>query len=162
MTLKTGVVDVQGLQLVTRAPGIVPPMNYVVPPEGLGETPDYVDCWYCKERRKTKVSYVGSSQTQLAAVLCCLCCGILPGIIPICCNWRADTEHVCEKCGRLIARRPHDGKMEAFVPPQQQRAPAFKQSKFAGMDQQTRDNLDPERRVENSQTETQNITRYLA
>lgn len=68
ITLKTRA-EAQGpeMKIVTQAPKKETPMkpeNYVVRPEMLGETPDYVDCWYCKERHKTKVRQKGSSQTQ--------------------------------------------------------------------------------------------------
>lgn len=39
------------------------PENYVVAPENLSETPDFVDCPWCQKRQKTKVVHTDSSQT---------------------------------------------------------------------------------------------------
>ncbi|KAI2619978.1 hypothetical protein GGR54DRAFT_110478 [Hypoxylon sp. NC1633] len=121
MKLKTAA-EAEGPEkrVVMQVPPKVDPMrpeNYVVRPENLGEQPDYVDCWHCEQRRKTTVRYQSSTQTQLAALVCCLCCGIITVFIPFCCHWCSNTEHVCEKCHSLIATKPHEGKMEAFVPP---------------------------------------------
>ncbi|KAM7204957.1 hypothetical protein V8F20_003419 [Naviculisporaceae sp. PSN 640] len=92
------------------------PENYVINLEDLYESPDYVDCPHCRTRQKTTVRYQPTTETNVAAVACCLFCGILPGIIPFCCNWFNDIEHVCPHCVKVVARMPHDGKMQAVLP----------------------------------------------
>lgn len=39
------------------------PENYVMALESLGESPDFVDCPWCRKRKRTKVSHINSSQT---------------------------------------------------------------------------------------------------
>lgn len=48
---------------VATSPWSTKPENYVVAPEKLGESPDFVDCPWCQERRKTRVVHTDSSQT---------------------------------------------------------------------------------------------------
>ncbi|KAL7941454.1 LITAF-like zinc ribbon domain-containing protein [Trichoderma barbatum] len=124
MTLTTAVTpntsQPQTTNVVTRQPGATQnmrPENYVISLENLNETPDYIDCPYCKSRQITKIRHESSSQTTLAAAICCLCCGIIPVVIPFLCNWCADTNHYCEGCKRQVAHKPHEGKTEAVLPP---------------------------------------------
>ncbi|KAM7216169.1 hypothetical protein V8F06_008469 [Rhypophila decipiens] len=96
------------------------PENYATPLQDLNESPDYVDCPHCRTRQKTTVRHEPSTETTMAAVACCLCCGILPGLFPFCCQWFYDVEHVCPRCVKVVARMPHDGKMEPVLPPKYQ------------------------------------------
>lgn len=53
-------------EVVTQQPGATSPMkpeNYVIRIENLTDSPDYVDCPYCKSRQKTKVRKESTSQT---------------------------------------------------------------------------------------------------
>ncbi|KAM7192902.1 hypothetical protein V8F33_008090 [Rhypophila sp. PSN 637] len=93
------------------------PENYVILLQDLNESPDYVDCPHCRTRQKTTVRQQPSTETNIAAVACCLFCGILPGLFPFICLWFYDIEHVCPHCNKLVARMPHDGKMEPVLPP---------------------------------------------
>ncbi|KAL6897629.1 hypothetical protein GGI43DRAFT_409499 [Trichoderma evansii] len=140
----------QNAEVVSKQPGVAPrmkPENYVIKPENLGEAPDYIDCPYCKSRQKTEVRHQPTSQTSLAAAVCCLCCGILPVCIPFLCNWCADTDHHCERCKRRVAHQPHEGKMEAVLPPVSVVAPGldsrYQLSQYADMSKQSQQKLEP-------------------
>jgi len=73
-------------------------------------------------------SYTHTSQpNRMAACLCCLFCGIIGAIIPLCFNWCADIDHVCPRCHKMVAHMPYEGKMEPVLP---NSGPAFKPSQF--------------------------------
>ncbi|KAH8892720.1 hypothetical protein GQ53DRAFT_860776 [Thozetella sp. PMI_491] len=136
--------------VVTKQPGATPnmkPENYVIRLENLDETPDYVDCPYCKSRQMTKIRHESSSQTTLAAAVLCLCCGVLPVFIPFVCNWCADTDHYCEGCNARVAHKPHEGNMEPVLPPVNPARPGedprYQQSQYADMSAQSRHKLEP-------------------
>jgi hypothetical protein len=60
-------VQSQSTGIVTKQPGIaqgMKPENYIVKPEHLGESPDYIDCPYCKSRQRTEVRHQHTSQTS--------------------------------------------------------------------------------------------------
>src|ERR1700761_3996800 len=69
MTLNTGIRaaagkpgEVVATQPLRAIPG-AKPENYVTRLENLGESPDFIDCPYCRTRQKTKVSHESTSQT---------------------------------------------------------------------------------------------------
>ncbi|EHK42070.1 hypothetical protein TRIATDRAFT_84172 [Trichoderma atroviride IMI 206040] len=140
----------QSTGIVTKQPSMVQnmkPENYVVKPENLGESPDYIDCPYCKSRQKTEVRHQSTSQTSLAAAVCCLCCGILPVFIPFVCNWCSDLDHHCESCKKRVAHQPHEGKMEAVLPPVSAATTGadsrYQLSQYADMSKQSQQKLEP-------------------
>lgn len=58
--------------IVIKQPGMVQemrPENYVVKLEHLGETPDFIDCPYCKSRQKTVVHHEPTTQTTYVTLL---------------------------------------------------------------------------------------------
>ncbi|KAK3321744.1 hypothetical protein B0H66DRAFT_552556 [Apodospora peruviana] len=111
------------------------PENYVVRLEDLKETPDFIDCPYCHSRQKTNVVKNDTSQTTLAALFCCLFCGVITVCIPIMCHWFADIDHHCSGCHKRVAHMPHDGKMEAVLP-RPEGTPMYAPSQFAPMSAQ--------------------------
>ncbi|KAL7919139.1 hypothetical protein ACQKWADRAFT_302139 [Trichoderma austrokoningii] len=136
--------------VVTKQPPMVQgmkPENYVVKPEHLGEAPDYIDCPYCKSRQKTVVHHQSTSQTSIAAAVCCLFCGILPVFIPFLCNWCSDTDHHCQNCKKRVAHQPHEGKMEAVLPPVSAATTGvdsrYQSSQYADMSKQSQQKLEP-------------------
>lgn len=65
-------VQSQNTGIVTKQPSMVQgmnPENYLVKPENLGESPDYIDCPYCKSRQKTETRHQHTSQTSYVTLL---------------------------------------------------------------------------------------------
>ncbi|KAJ5601072.1 hypothetical protein N7510_010606 [Penicillium lagena] len=91
----------------------------VTPLTRLGETPAWIDCPHCHARTQTRVAEENSSETRTASLLCCLFCGIIGVCIPSLCGWCADTDHFCTRCGKQVARKPHDGPAHEMFPPEQ-------------------------------------------
>lgn len=62
----------QSRGIVIKQPNVsqlMKPENYVIKPEHLGETPDYIDCPYCKSRQRTEVHHQSTSQTSYVTLL---------------------------------------------------------------------------------------------
>lgn len=85
--------------------------------------------------------------TRLAAAVCCLCCGIIPVFIPFVCNWCSDLDHHCENCHKRVAHQPHEGKMEAVLPPVSVATTGadsrYQSSQYADMSKQSQQKLEP-------------------
>lgn len=97
----------------------------------LGETPEYIDCPFCKTMAKTKVEHQSSDQTayvlaiskvvslladlyidrpcSISAALCCVFCGIIGVFVPYLCGWSQDVDHYCTNCNRKVTHRPYNG-----------------------------------------------------
>ena len=78
---------------------------------------------------------------SFSALFCCLCCGVITVCIPFLCNWFAETDHHCTKCGELVAHKPHDGIMEARLPPPT-KTEKYGESQFKEMSPEERQNLE--------------------
>ncbi|EDW02644.1 lipopolysaccharide-induced tumor necrosis factor-alpha factor homolog [Drosophila grimshawi] len=74
----------------------------VVPSSPYGPEPQDVQCPYCHNFTRTRVSYRPNSRTHLIALLLCLfqlyCCVCLPYCISSCMN----TNHYCGMCDRYL------------------------------------------------------------
>lgn len=105
--------------------------------EHLGESPAYIDCPHCEKRTLTKVEQIDSTQTTLAAALCCLFCGVITVCIPSLCHWCADIDHRCSECGKQVSHKPHDGPVQARYPT----GPKERPSRYAAMPSAQRDQL---------------------
>ncbi|OKL62623.1 hypothetical protein UA08_01246 [Talaromyces atroroseus] len=91
-----------------------PPL--VIPLEQLNDAPKLVDCPFCKYRAMTKVTEENSTQTGIAALFCCLFCGIIGVCVPYICKWAQDYHHFCTHCGAKVAIRPNDGPVQVQKP----------------------------------------------
>ncbi|KAK2007076.1 hypothetical protein LZ32DRAFT_651379 [Colletotrichum eremochloae] len=106
----------QQQQQQTLPGNIQRPVNYVVRPEALGDSPDFVDCPWCHSRQKTTVSSEASSTTMIASLFCCIVLACIGAIIPFVCGWGYDVEHRCGQCHKPVARMPDGGTMTAVYP----------------------------------------------
>ncbi|KAK4160276.1 hypothetical protein QBC43DRAFT_359833 [Cladorrhinum sp. PSN259] len=89
------------------------PSNDVVAFEDLRGTPQYILCPYCKMRQKTRVEHKLTDNTCKASLVCCVIGCVVGSIVPCVCRCFSDTNHYCEACGKLVARKPDGGEMEA-------------------------------------------------
>ncbi|KAH8411076.1 hypothetical protein KR222_011756 [Zaprionus bogoriensis] len=74
----------------------------VVPTSPYGPDPQDVQCPYCHNYTRTRISYRPNSRTHLIALVLCLlqlyCCVCLPYCIASCMN----TNHYCGLCDRYL------------------------------------------------------------
>ncbi|QGA17516.1 hypothetical protein EYB26_005187 [Talaromyces marneffei] len=84
----------------------------VTPLQQLGDVPAQIDCPFCHTISLTNVTKTDSSQTTIAAVLCCLCCGIITVCLPSLLGWYQNVEHRCGNCKRKVAYKPNDGPIQ--------------------------------------------------
>ncbi|KAI9374128.1 LITAF-like zinc ribbon domain-containing protein [Aspergillus egyptiacus] len=93
------------------------PSHYptAVPLHSLHRTPQVVDCPACKQREMTRVEAVtGNSTHAWAAVLCCCAC---IGCIPYFVAGLKDVDHICGKCGSVLATYHNSGHIEVHQNP---------------------------------------------
>lgn len=109
----------------------------VTPLERLGDVPAHINCPFCNTISLTTVTKTDSSQTtcaslpfplslftpsfilfadwlwnSVAAVLCCLCCGIITVCLPHWLGWYQNVEHRCGNCKRRVTYKPNDGAIQ--------------------------------------------------
>jgi hypothetical protein len=51
-------------------------------------------------------------ENSVAAVLCCLCCGIITVCLPSWLGWYQHVEHRCGNCKRRVVYKPNDGPIQ--------------------------------------------------
>ncbi|XP_034110361.1 lipopolysaccharide-induced tumor necrosis factor-alpha factor homolog [Drosophila albomicans] len=87
---------------VTTGPSTTQHTVIVVPGSAYGPEPQDVQCPYCHNYTRTRVSYRPNSRTHLIALLLCLfqlwCCVCLPYCISSCMN----TNHYCGMCDQYL------------------------------------------------------------
>ncbi|QKX64783.1 uncharacterized protein TRUGW13939_11959 [Talaromyces rugulosus] len=88
----------------------------VTPLEQLNEVPKLIDCPFCQYQVMTRVIEENSSQTTIAALLCCIFCGVICAFVPYLCKWAQEYHHFCGNCGVKVAIRPTDGPVQVQRP----------------------------------------------
>ncbi|XP_034250962.1 lipopolysaccharide-induced tumor necrosis factor-alpha factor homolog [Thrips palmi] len=68
----------------------------------LGSEPVQITCPHCNNYVVTKVDYQANNSTHIKALLLCLLCGCLPGLIPYCCNSCQSAVHTCPVCHKHV------------------------------------------------------------
>ncbi|PLN86202.1 hypothetical protein BDW42DRAFT_190398 [Aspergillus taichungensis] len=94
----------------------------VTPRESLRDSPALVECQWCHHAGITRVVQESSTQTGVAALMCCIFCGIIGAVIPYIGKWSYNTHHHCPHCNKIIAIQPHDGALEVQRPTPQPQA----------------------------------------
>ncbi|KAL2817682.1 LITAF-like zinc ribbon domain-containing protein [Aspergillus cavernicola] len=99
-------------------PQMYPPQQYApalqssqyptaTPLHALQRTPQAVDCPVCHEREMTRTQGVNGNTTHAwAAVLCCCAC---LGCVPYLAAAFKDVDHMCGKCGYVLATYHNSG-----------------------------------------------------
>ncbi|KAI9898103.1 hypothetical protein N3K66_006463 [Trichothecium roseum] len=108
---------------IQMQPMTAPPMNphaaqqKVTPLHLLSETPQWIDCHFCRQRTKTVVKKDGAGlQFLTGAVLCLVCICLAP--LPCCLNWFEETHWYCSNCNKQVAHRVGDHPLQPTAPPQ--------------------------------------------
>ncbi|KAH8700432.1 LITAF-like zinc ribbon domain-containing protein [Talaromyces proteolyticus] len=101
-------------ELTKTIPG--QPVPQVTPLEKLNDQPALIDCPFCQYRAMTRVNEEDSSQTSIAALFCCIFCGIIGACIPYICKWAQDFHHFCTHCNAKVAIRSNEGPVQVLRP----------------------------------------------
>ncbi|KAH0419735.1 hypothetical protein CcaCcLH18_14307 [Colletotrichum camelliae] len=93
----------------------LPPPPTVTPLHALGDTPQPIDCPFCKKRTQTTITKEGTSMQMVAGILCCLLCVCLT-CVPCIAGWCEDVHYACSSCHKRVATRPYNGTIQTFGP----------------------------------------------
>ncbi|XP_034249425.1 lipopolysaccharide-induced tumor necrosis factor-alpha factor homolog isoform X2 [Thrips palmi] len=68
----------------------------------LSHNPAHLTCPTCNSKVVTDVEYVTGTRTHAGAIVLCMICCCLPGLIPYCCDSCKTAVHTCPVCKQSL------------------------------------------------------------
>ncbi|KAI9172532.1 hypothetical protein HJFPF1_02036 [Paramyrothecium foliicola] len=107
-----------GMQPTSQMPMNTGSEGKVVALHHLGDTSEWIDCQFCKQRTKTNVIKKGSPmQFVTGALLCLVCICLAP--LPCMLHWFEETQWFCTSCKSMVAMQRHDAPIQVNAAPEQ-------------------------------------------